>query len=215
MFKWLSLDVHLTYTKNLPNLNTPFTAKKSIWWVDQPITAPISGSSLRFDVWRWMWKMTLSLKIVCSYRNRAKRNSFTILNLVFLLLKTTLDCVARIVLFSTWLYVHNEGQFSSARTVGAYYATFFVLFLFNSICNKSKTWWTRRNVTGNQQLLMSPSLKSKLSTLSVNFFQKSYWTRWAQCSATTNLTLDPSSSMRKKPRLRKGGRSISPASRSS
>ena len=115
----------------------------------------------------------MSLTIV-SYRNRAKRNSFTILNLVFLLLKTTLDCIARILLFSTWLYVHNEGQFSSARTVIAYYATFFVLFLLNSICNKSKIWWTRRNVTGNQQLLINPSLKSKLLTLSVNFFQKSY-----------------------------------------
>ena len=82
------------------------------------------------------------------YRNRAKKNSFTILNLVFLLLKTTLDCVARIVLFSTWLYVQNQGQFSSARTVTAYYSTFMVLFLFNSLCNKSEKWWTRRNVTG-------------------------------------------------------------------
>ena len=65
-----------------------------------------------------------------------------------MLLKTTLDCVARIVLFSTWLYVQNQGQFSSARTVTAYYSTFMVLFLFNSFCNKSEKWWTRRNVTG-------------------------------------------------------------------
>ena len=82
------------------------------------------------------------------YRNGAKKNSFTILNLVFLLLKTTLDCVARIVLFSTWLYVQNPGQFSSVRTVTAYYSTFMVLFLFNSLCNKREKWWTRRNVTG-------------------------------------------------------------------
>ena len=117
--------------------------------------------------------MTLSLKIVCSYRNRAKRNSFTILNLVFLLLKTTLDCVARIVLFSTWLYVQNEGQFSSARTVIAYYSTFIVLLFFNAFFTKREKNVTRRNVTGNQQLLISPSLKSKLLTLKVSIFSRS------------------------------------------
>ena len=87
--------------------------------------------------------------LYCLNRNRAKRNSFTGLNLVFLLMKTTMDCLARIVLFSTWLYVQNEGQFSSARTVIAYYSTFMVLVLFNSFCNRNQTWWTRRNMTGS------------------------------------------------------------------
>ena len=50
-------------------------------------------------------------------------------------MKTTMDCVARIVLFSTWLYVQNEGQFSSARTVIAYYSTSMVLVLFNGLCS--------------------------------------------------------------------------------
>ena len=70
------------------------------------------------------------------------------MNLVFLLLKTTLDCVARIVLFSTWLYVQNEGQFSSARTMIAYYSTFMVLLLFNAFFTKSESNVTRRNMTG-------------------------------------------------------------------
>ena len=84
------------------------------------------------------------------HRNRAKRNSFTVLNLVFLLLKTTLDCVARIVLFSTWLYVQNEGQFSSARTVIAYYSTFLVLVLFNAFFTKHEKNLTSRNMTGTE-----------------------------------------------------------------
>ena len=81
-------------------------------------------------------------------RNRAKKNSFTSLNLVFLLLKTTLDCVARIVLFSTWLYVQNEGQFSSARTVIAYYSTFMVLLFFNAFFTKREKNVTRRKLMG-------------------------------------------------------------------
>ena len=64
-------------------------------------------------------------------------------------MKTTLDCVARIVLFSTWLYVQNKGQFSSARTVIAYYSTLLVLVLFNAVFTKSKKNLTRRNIAGN------------------------------------------------------------------
>ena len=67
-----------------------------------------------------------------------------------MLLKTTLDCVARIVLFSTWLYVQNEGQFSSARTVIAYYSTFMVLVLFNAFFTKHEKNVTRRNMTGTK-----------------------------------------------------------------
>ena len=88
--------------------------------------------------------------IISKIRNRAKKNSFTSLNLVFLLLKTTLDCVARIVLFSTWLYVQNEGQFSSARTVIAYYSTFMVLLFFNAFFTKREKNVTRRNMTGTK-----------------------------------------------------------------
>ena len=90
-----------------------------------------------------------SIMLTSKNRNRAKRNSFTSLNLVFLLMKTILDCVARIVLFSTWLYVQNEGQFSSTKTVIAYYSTLMVLVLFNAYFTKSKKNVTRRNMTGN------------------------------------------------------------------
>ena len=79
-----------------------------------------------------------------------KGNLFTTLNLVVLLMKTILDCVARIVLFSAWLYVQNEGQFSSTKTVIAYYSTLMVLVLFNAYFTKSKKNVTRRNMTGNQ-----------------------------------------------------------------
>ena len=64
-------------------------------------------------------------------------------------MKTTLDCVARITLFSAFLYVLNEGQFSSAKTVIAYYSTFLVLLGYNAIFNKREKQWTRRNMIGN------------------------------------------------------------------
>ena len=81
-------------------------------------------------------------------RNRAKQNSLTTPSLVFLLLKTSFDCISRIVLFSTWLYVVNEGQFSSAKTAFAYYSTFMVMILFNTICNNSKKYCSSNNWIG-------------------------------------------------------------------
>ena len=85
-----------------------------------------------------------------------------------MLLKTTLDCVARIVLFSTWLYVQNEGQFSSARTVIAYYSTFMVLLFFNAFFTKSKKNVTRRNMTGTKSKIFSRKLECLFSEVTLN-----------------------------------------------
>ena len=80
------------------------------------------------------------------FRNRAKRNSLTAVNMVFLLMKTMFDCIARILIFSTWLYVTNEGRFCSSQTVIAYYNTLIILLFFNIVFNKTddycsvKTW---------------------------------------------------------------------------
>ena len=87
---------------------------------------------------------------------------------MFLLLKTTLDCVARIVLFSTWLYVQNEGQFSSARTVIAYYSTFMVLLFFNAFFTKREKNVTRRNMTGTKSNLFSSKLECLFSEVTLN-----------------------------------------------
>ena len=66
----------------------------------------------------------------------------TTVNLVFLLLKTVFDCVSRLLIFSTFMFVVNEGQFSTLMTVKAYYATFAVLVIFNAIINTPRSYVT-------------------------------------------------------------------------
>ena len=85
-----------------------------------------------------------------TFRNRAKKNSFTTLNLTFLLLKTMFDSISRILLYSTWLYVINDGQFSSTKTVIAYYSTLTLLLIFNAIINKQKDYTSARTWIGKQ-----------------------------------------------------------------
>ena len=79
-------------------------------------------------------------------RNRAKKNSLEITNQVFLLLKTTFDCVSKVLMFATFMYVVNKGQFSSMMTLSAFYINLAVLIIFNIIVNNNinyksaKTW---------------------------------------------------------------------------
>ena len=70
------------------------------------------------------------------------------MSLVLLVLKITFDCLARIILIGTWLYVQDEGRFSASKTVIVYYSTFIVLFLCNIFFSKRKEKMTRRNITG-------------------------------------------------------------------
>ena len=73
-------------------------------------------------------------------RNRDKNNSLTGKSLFVLMTKIVCDSVSRILLFSAWLYVVHNGQFSTLRTLAAYYVTFLIMFIFNIIFNRSKNF---------------------------------------------------------------------------
>ena len=73
-----------------------------------------------------------------------------------LLLKTSCDCIARITLFSVFMYVQNEGQFSTRMTLIAYYSVFVLLMIFNCWINKNKNFWSAKNLLG-----MFPMISNK------------------------------------------------------
>ena len=54
------------------------------------------------------------------------------------MLKIILDSVAKILLFSSWIYVINDGEFCSVYTLVAYYTIFGVLVIFNLATSNSK-----------------------------------------------------------------------------
>ena len=77
----------------------------------------------------------------------------TIVNLVFLLMKTVFDCVSRLLIYSTFMFVVNEGQFSTLMTVMAYYTTFAVLVIFNTIINSNEQYRSSRTWIGKSKKL--------------------------------------------------------------
>ena len=82
----------------------------------------------------------VNFDILLLARNLDKNNSLTGKSVFVLMTKIVCDSVSRILLFSAWLYVVHGGQFSTLRTLAAYYITFFIMFIFNIIFNKSKNY---------------------------------------------------------------------------
>ena len=94
------------------------------------------------------------MNLVFIFRNRAKRGSMTTLNLVFLLLKTIFDCTSRIVLFATYMFVVNGGQFSTMMTVCGYYTTAAVIMTYNIVINDNETYCSARTWIGRVQTIV-------------------------------------------------------------
>ena len=75
-------------------------------------------------------------------------------NLAFLLLKTILDCTSRILLFATFMFVVNEGQFSTMMTVKVYYTTVAVIMAYNIVFNDNETYCSARTWIGGYQTII-------------------------------------------------------------
>ena len=75
----------------------------------------------------------------------------TTINQVFLILKTILDCTSRILLSATFMFVVNEGQFSTMMTVMAYYTTVAVIMAYNVVFNDNETYCSARTWVGGYQ----------------------------------------------------------------
>ena len=84
-----------------------------------------------------------------------------------LLLKTSCDCIARITLFSVFMYVQNEGQFSTRMTLIAYYSVFVLLMIFNCWINKNKNFWSAKNLLGMFPYLKQCDVNLLISTENV------------------------------------------------
>ena len=77
----------------------------------------------------------------------------TKVNLVFLLLKTVFDCISRLIIFATFMFVVNDGQFSAVMTVTAYYSTVAVLMTFNIITNSNENYFSAKTWIGKCVLI--------------------------------------------------------------
>ena len=83
-----------------------------------------------------------------------------------LVLKVILDSVSRILLFSTWLYMINAGEFSALYTLCGYYFVFAVLMVFNWVFSSSRDVYTGKYWIGKHRVA-----KIYIIYLTILFFQ--------------------------------------------
>ena len=81
------------------------------------------------------------------------------------MLKVILDSVARILLFSSWMYVVNNGMFSSVYTLVAYYTVFGVLVTFNIITSNNRDFHRGKFWIGSSVIITNCVLQLCVCTL--------------------------------------------------
>ena len=62
------------------------------------------------------------------------------LNIVILVLKVLMDLVSRVLIFFTFMIVHNEGRFSPMRTLTSFYTVVGIMFIFNVVFNERRNF---------------------------------------------------------------------------
>ena len=92
-------------------------------------------------------------------RNLDKKSALGYKNLIFLVLKIVLDSMSRILIFSAWMYTSNEGQFSTWRTVAAFYGTFMILIAYNIYFSFNRNVFSTRYWIGTYLILALYSSK--------------------------------------------------------
>ena len=71
-------------------------------------------------------------------RNRDKRGALSSKHFAVLMLKIISDCVARITIFAAWMYVSNDGKFSTIYAVLGYYTLWVILVIFNMVLTEKE-----------------------------------------------------------------------------
>merc|ERR1711963_636162 len=61
-------------------------------------------------------------------------------NIVILVLKVLMDLVSRVLIFFTFMIVHNGGYFSPMRTLISFYTVVGIMFIFNVVFNEKRNY---------------------------------------------------------------------------
>ena len=77
-----------------------------------------------------------------------------------LMIKIIADCLARLCIFSAWMYVHTDGQFSTLYVVAGYYTMMMLMMIFNAVFNRNLKEVSTKYYIGNQPNLISVMQKN-------------------------------------------------------
>ena len=71
-----------------------------------------------------------------TYRKLDKKDALDAKHFAVLLAKIMCDCVARITIFSAWMFVTNDGKFDTMNVLMIYYSLALFMMVFNVVFNR-------------------------------------------------------------------------------
>ena len=74
------------------------------------------------------------------FSNDDKDGALEAKNIVILVLKVLMDLVSRVLIFFTFMIVHNEGKFSPMRALTSFYMVVGIMIIFNVVFNERKNF---------------------------------------------------------------------------
>ena len=74
------------------------------------------------------------------FSDKDKNEALAPLNIVILVLKVLMDLISRVLIFFTFMIVHNDGCFSPMRTLTSFYTVVGIMFIFNIIFNERRNF---------------------------------------------------------------------------
>ena len=76
--------------------------------------------------------------LIILFRIKDKNEALTTLNILVLVLKVLMDLVSRVLIFFTFMIVHNKGKFSPLTTLVSFYTMFAIMLVFNVVFNERR-----------------------------------------------------------------------------
>ena len=78
--------------------------------------------------------------MITLFSNNHKDGALTPLNIVILVLKVMMDLISRVLIFFTFMIVHNKGEFSPMRTLTSFYTMVGIMIIFNVVFNERRNF---------------------------------------------------------------------------
>ena len=136
-----------------------FQWKDLVNWGTFSVVISFASFAWTFTSIRWsnIFNNVILNHCIIFFRNRTKEEALNVKSIAVLILKTMFDATSRILIFSIWMYVSNQGQFSSMSTLTGFYILVAVLVVFNLVFSrrldlKSFSFWTGGNIWKHQNI---------------------------------------------------------------
>ena len=88
------------------------------------------------------------------FRDKDKNEALTLKIITILVLKVLTDILSKVLIFSTFMIFHNNGEFSPMRTLISFYTMVGIMTIFNIVFNERRNFCSAKYWLGECYILI-------------------------------------------------------------